>query len=122
MSLGLEDRKLITDALEPPPGMELDRAVTTTYSLDLVALLLVPLTFAAIDQRGSEEGPGDPDQGVDPVALLESVRRCADRLTVLVQAGGIAVPAKYRPMLTYLEGSLVQVAVPGTGGVLHPKV
>lgn len=122
MSLGPEDRKLLTDALEPPPGMELDRAVTTTYSLDLVALLLVPLTFAAIDQRGSEEGPGDPDQGVDPVALLESVRRYADRLTVLVQAGGIAVPAKYRPMLTYLEGSLVQVAVPETGGVFHPKV
>ena len=122
MSLGPEDRKLLTDALEPPPGMELDRAVTTTYSLDLVALLLVPLTFAAIDQRGSEEEPGDPDQGVDPVALLESVRRYADRLTVLVQAGGIAVPAKYRPMLTYLEGSLVQVAVPETGGVFHPKV
>ncbi|WP_035923644.1 phospholipase D family protein [Kocuria rosea] len=122
MSLGPEDRKLLTDALEPPPGMELDRAVTTTYSLDLVALLLVPLTFAAIDQRESAEEPGDPDQGVDPVALLESVRRYADRLTVLVQAGGIAVPAKYRPMLTYLEGSLVQVAVPETGGVFHPKV
>ncbi|WP_298585292.1 phospholipase D family protein [uncultured Kocuria sp.] len=122
MSLGPEDRKLLTDALEPPPGMELDRAVTTTYSLDLVALLLVPLTFAAIDQRGSEEGPGDPDQGVDPVALLESVRRYADRLTVFVQAGGISVPAKYRPMLTYLEDSLVQVAVPETGGVFHPKV
>lgn len=122
MSLGPEDRKLLTDALEPPPGMELDRAVTTTYSLDLVALLLVPLTFAAIDQRESAEEPGDPDQGVDPVALLESVRRYADRLTVLVQAGGIAVPAKYRPMLTYLEDSLVQVAVPETGGVFHPKV
>ena len=122
MSLGPEDRKLLTDALEPPPGMELDRAVTTTYSLDLVALLLVPLTFAAIDQRGSEEERGEPDQGVDPVALLESVRRYADRLTVLVQAGGIAVPAKYRPTLTYLEGSLVQVAVPETGGVFHPKV
>lgn len=121
MSLGPEDRKLLTDALEPPPGMELDRAVTTTYSLDLVALLLVPLTFAAMDQRGTEEGTGDPDQGVDPVALLESVRRYADRLTVLVQAGGIAVPAKYRPMLTYLESSLVQVAVPETGGVFHPK-
>ncbi|MFF0905363.1 UNVERIFIED_CONTAM: phospholipase D family protein [Kocuria sp. CPCC 205316] len=122
MSLGPEDRKLLTDALEPPPGMELDRAVTTTYSLDLVALLLVPLTFAAIDQQGSEEEPGDPDQGVDPVALLESVRRYADRLTVFVQAGGIAVPAKYRPMLTYLEDSLVQVFVPDTGGVFHPKV
>ncbi|MFW3386011.1 UNVERIFIED_CONTAM: phospholipase D family protein [Kocuria sp. CPCC 205274] len=122
MSLGPEDRRLLTDALEPPPGMELDRAVTTTYSLDLVALLLVPLTFAAIDQRESEEEPGEPDQGVDPVALLESVCRYADRLTVLAQAGGIAVPAKYRPMLTYLEGSLVQVAVPETGGVFHPKV
>lgn len=122
MSLGPEDRKLLTDALEPPPGMELDRAVTTTYSLDLVALLLVPLTFAAIDQRGSEDGTGAEDQNVDPVALLESVRRYADRLTVLVQAGGIAVPAKYRPMLTYLEGSLVQVAVPETGCVFHPKI
>jgi hypothetical protein len=122
VSLSPDDRKLLTDALEPPPGMELDRAVTTTYSLDLVALLLVPLTFAAIDQRTGTDDDGEPDQQVDPVALLESVRRYADRLTVFVQAGGIAVPAKYRPMLTYLEGSLVQVAVPDTGGVFHPKV
>ena len=37
---------LLTDALRPPPGHEVDVAVTTTYSLNLTAMLIAPMTFA----------------------------------------------------------------------------
>jgi hypothetical protein len=38
-----KDRHLLTELLAPPIGYAFDRAVATTYSLDLMALLSVPL-------------------------------------------------------------------------------
>ncbi len=35
-----QDRQLLFDALRPDPGMVLDRAVGTSFSLDLEALAL----------------------------------------------------------------------------------
>ena len=44
-----DNHGLLTTALRPPVGHTLDRAVGTTFSLDLVALTLAQLTFAAHD-------------------------------------------------------------------------
>ena len=40
-----EERSLLFDALRPPLGYQLDTAVGTTYSLDLLALATVPVAF-----------------------------------------------------------------------------
>jgi hypothetical protein len=37
-----EERTLLFDALKPPAGYELDRALITSYTLDLTAVLTVP--------------------------------------------------------------------------------
>jgi hypothetical protein len=37
------DRRVLIEALRPPQGYTVDRALATTYSLDLVALLIAPL-------------------------------------------------------------------------------
>ena len=68
---------MLTDALRPPAGYRVDVAVGTTYSLNLTALLLAPLSFALFDQ-----GSADELGAVDPIRLLEAVRRYADRTTV----------------------------------------
>ena len=44
----------------------------TTYSLDLTALLLAPLSFALFDESAS-----DDVTSVDPIRLLEAVRAYA---------------------------------------------
>src|SRR5699024_6875854 len=36
---------LLTDALRPPAGYQVDHAVATTYSLTLTAMLIAPMTF-----------------------------------------------------------------------------
>ena len=46
-----EGRQPLLDALKPPPGFVLDRAVGTSYSLDLLALLTAPLAFARSRRR-----------------------------------------------------------------------
>lgn len=104
------------EVLRPPVDFQLDVAVATTYSLDLLTLLGAPVAFAMFDLRRAD----------DPVALsglsvLESVRRHADAITVFCQAGQIAVPAAFRDALTWTEGSIVQVARPAPGRLFHPK-
>jgi hypothetical protein len=115
--LAPKDRTLLLEALRPPPGFRLDAAVSTTYSLDLMALLVAPLAFTFFDW---EDETGEPTR--DPNALLEAVRRYADRMDVFCQAGQIAVPSAYRLLFSYLESSVHAVRAPREGGVFHPKV
>lgn len=114
MSLAPESRTLLTDALQPPAGFRLDVAVATTYSVDLVALLLAPLSFAVHEHATDLET-------ADPIAVLESVRRHADHLTVFCQAAAIH-PTPYRSVLTFIEDSVVEVTAPREGALFHPKV
>lgn len=113
--LAPDTRVLLTDALRPPDGYHLDVAVGTTFSLDLTALLLAPLSFAFMD--------GDTDiTHTDPAALLAAIRQYSARTTVFCQAGAIAVPPAYRRVLTFAEGSVHEVVAPQEGRLFHPKI
>jgi len=108
-------RHLLTDALRPPSGCDVDVALATTYTVDLGAVLLAPLAMAAYDHA---------DTGLDavtPVALLESVRRHAEHTTVLCQAGGVHVPSTYPRLAAFAEGMVAEVEPP-LGRTFHPKV
>lgn len=124
MPLTPGDRALLGEALHPPPGTRVDLAVGTTYSMNLTALLIAPLSFALVEPDGfnslipEEDTPRTPD--IDPVQLLESVRRYAARTTIFCQAGGIHLP-RFRPILTFVEDSIVEV-MPPSGGIFHPKI
>ncbi|MFW7414108.1 phospholipase D family protein [Demequina sp. SO4-18] len=117
MTLTPETRVLLTDALRPPAGMGVDVAVGTTYSMDLTALLLAPLSFALEDRLA-----GSDLDVADPVRLLEAVRRYAGRTTVFCQAGGIHVPPNYRSIMIFVEDSVREVVAPHDGAIFHPKV
>jgi hypothetical protein len=41
-----EKRSLLTDALTPPPGCTFSSGFATTFSLDLITLLTLPLHLA----------------------------------------------------------------------------
>jgi hypothetical protein len=109
-----DTRAVLLDALRPPSGMVLDRAVGTTFTLDLETLLLAPLAFAWFDTETSEGGVPDP------IALLEAVRRHAEHIDVFCQAGLIRMPPRDRPLLALLENSVHPIAQP-QGGIFHPK-
>ena len=115
--LRTRSRALLLDSLRPPAGYRLRRAVGTSYTLDLMALLTVPLAFTFFDAHDEDGSPV-----TDPVALLEALRRHASRITLFCQAGGIKVPGPDQRLLAYLEGSVVQVQPKREGGIFHPKV
>jgi len=110
------DRTLLTTALRPPDGHELDLAVGTTYSLDLLTLLTVPLSFAWFDRRGDEDG-----DAVDSVEVIGGLQKYARRITIFCQAGRIMWPQKHYPQLAFLEESVAACVAP-EGGAFHPKV
>ena len=70
-------RSLLIDAVRPPPGYRFDAGVATTYTLDLTTLLTIPLHLAVLGSGRQEELLRDP------VALLEAIRRTADRLAIV---------------------------------------
>jgi hypothetical protein len=115
--LAPDDRRTLLEALRPPLGYQLDRAIGTTYSLDLQALLLAPLAFTLF---GWQDEAGKP--GADPLALLEAVRSHASRIRIFCQAGQIAIPRPNQLLLSYLEPSVHEVRAPDRRGVFHPKV
>ncbi len=115
--LAPHDRSLLFDLLRPPDGYRLDAAVGTTYSLDLLAMLVTPLAFTLFDWENK-----DGRIVASPFALLESLRRHASHITLFCQAGEIQVPARNRQLFGYLERSVVEVRPPTEDRVFHPKM
>src|ERR1700733_13198670 len=112
-----QNRRLLMDALRPPSGFQLDYAIGTTYSLDLIALLVIPLAFTFFNWE-EEDGQAI----TEPIALLQAIRRNSDRLAIFCQGGGIKVPSKEQRLLAFLEDCVHQVTASDPNGVFHPKV
>ena len=108
-----EDRTLLVDLLAPPePGFRLERAVATTFTLHLTALLPIPLGLAGADLTSS----------ADPLSILQAVRNYRDRIDIFCQAGQVAVPARGNDLLAFLEPMVHQVRAPAPGHLFHPKL
>ncbi|MFC7527592.1 phospholipase D family protein [Actinoplanes sp. GCM10030250] len=112
MLLPPDGRSLLTDVLRPPPGYRLDRAIATTFTLELDALLAAPLAFAAHAVREED----------DSISVMDAVQRCADRIDVFCQAGHIGAPATTSGLLLLLEQMVHPVHRPKPGRLFHPKL
>src|SRR5882762_1291371 len=112
-----DERSHLMQLLRPPAGYKFSLAVGTTFSLDLISALMLPLSFAFFDLEKS-----DGELVADPLALLEALRRYRDRFTIFCQSGQIRLPPKYPPLLTFLEPCIYDVEPPDKEGIFHPKV
>jgi hypothetical protein len=109
-------RKIYLSQLRPPEGYLLDKAICTTYSLDLISLLMAPLSMALFEAQNQKE------MMADPLAVLEALRRTTDRIAVFCQQGRIALPANNTRLVSLLEKVVVEVKASDESGVFHPKV
>ncbi len=110
--LSPEERAVLREQLKPEPDDHLEIAVATTFTLDLTAALVAPLSFASFDIAG----------GVDPIAVLEAVRSAADRVTVFSQVGEMRVPSTPSDLMAFLEPMIYEVSPPRPGYLFHPKI
>ncbi|MDE2686432.1 MAG: phospholipase D family protein [Chloroflexota bacterium] len=115
-----DQRRFFLDTLRPPDDYRFDRAVGTTFTLDLLTLLSVPLAFTF---RDAHDGNGE--LASDPLALLESARQNADRILLFCQGGRTSVPRSGQHALAFIEGCVVPVFPPyggAVGAIFHPKI
>jgi hypothetical protein len=115
MTLAPDQRALLMDAFRPPAGYQFDRGIGTSFTLDLMTLLVAPLSLALHDVSSTLEALSDP------VLLMDGIQRYAERLTLFSQVGYISVPKQTNPLYRYLEEMIVAVKAPN-GGLFHPKV
>jgi hypothetical protein len=119
--LAPDDRRVLLETLRPPEGYVVDRTIATTYTLDLVALLMAPLAFSLYDRLATRDDDKQKPH-LDSFGLLQAVRDHAGQTTVFCQAGAIHRPPRYRQLFPYLEGSVVEVRARAEEGIFHAKL
>ncbi len=112
-------RTILFDALRPPEGYELDQAIGTTYSLDLIALLAAPLGFTLAEWRGN---PREEWSTNDALAVLRTLRRFAGRMSIFCDSARIQVPKAHSRLFALLEESVLPVRAPRPMASFHPKL
>lgn len=83
-------------------GCKVDFAVGLTYSLNLEAMLTVPLALGDL-------GELDGSVKQSPAFLLEGIRRSSDKIALFCNKGGIHVPSETRTIYSLLESSIFEV-------------
>lgn len=111
--LNPDTRSLYTEAVTPPPGYVFDQAVSTTYSLDPATVLSLPAHIALAERPTSA--------AIDPIKLLESLRRLSNRFNVFVDHAHIKPPSGSNVLYGLLESMVIPTRAP-RGGEFHPKL
>lgn len=108
-----ENRQSIMGALKPGHGQSVSRAIITTYSLDLVAMLGLVLSLG-----------GDPDAEFEnsPLGLVKAFEQMRGRLVVLHQLGRVIAPARHRSILPLLDTMVRAVSADERKASWHPKI
>jgi hypothetical protein len=104
----------LLDALIPPRGFNLDRALCSTYSAQstvLVAMLMAMTRYATVEGTGGSRA-----------ALARSLRLLRERVHILVQHGHWTSPRRHLPALHMLDRFVVQVKWDERQRSWHPKV
>jgi hypothetical protein len=108
------NRLSYSELLQPELGYKLDFAVGLTYSLDLEALLGIPVSLGLLDEADSELMRS-------PFYLLEAIRKSSDNLAIFCNAGGIALPRKIQSVFSLLENSVFEIKLSNKQN-FHPKL
>lgn len=113
------DRTDYGGILMPPDGYRLDRAVGTTYSLDLEALTAVAICLGLSEETDSKLMQ-------NPIGMLNALQKVSDKIVLFCEAGQIKVPTKPTALSILLEKMVVEVALPkdrqlGRYPSFHPK-
>ena len=114
-----QDRVNYSDALVPPDGYVLEKAVATTYSLDLEALTAVSIAL------GLKEEP-DSELLQNPISMLNALVKVSEKILIFCEAGQIKKPGKPSPLMLLLDKMVIPVALPKKPGrgfypSFHPK-
>lgn len=109
------DRVDYGELLSADAYYELDQAVYLTYSLDMEALMGIPLCLGM-------HGEMTTGQKNNPLYVLEAIRRTGKKLSIFCNVGCIKVPKTESRLYALLEDSIHEVRMPNYRNNFHPKL
>ncbi|MFR5266824.1 hypothetical protein [Clostridium sp.] len=109
-----ENRLDYGNLLQPEAGYDVEFAVALTYSLDLEALLGVPMSLGLLESM-------DSNLKDVPMFLLEGIRKSSDKIAIFCNPGGIKLPQKIQSVYSLLENSVFEVKDNKISN-FHPKM
>ncbi|MBO7451618.1 MAG: phospholipase D family protein [Clostridiales bacterium] len=114
-----KDRVNYGEALLPPIGYSLERAVGTTYSLDLETLTAISIALGLVEDTDSELMN-------NPIGMLNALQKVSEKIVIFCEAGQIKIPNKANALCLMLEKMVVPVKLPGARNqtgypAFHPK-
>lgn len=109
-----ENRLDYGNLLQPEIGYDVEFAVALTYSLDLEALLGVPMSLGLLESM-------DSNLKDVPMFLLEGIRKSSDKIVIFCNPGGIKLPQKIQSVYSLLENSVFEVKANEISN-FHPKM
>ena len=113
------DRTDYSRMMMPPDGYKLDKAVGTTYSLDLEALTAIAICLGLSEATDSQLMK-------NPISMLNALQKVSDKMVMFCEAGQIKVPSQSSALSILLEKMVVEIALPkdkksGRYPAFHPK-
>ena len=113
------DRLDYGNIILPPVGYKLNKAIGTTYSLDLETLTAVSISLGLIEDTDSELLS-------NPVSMLNALQKVTNKILVFCEAGQIKKPKNTNPLCLLLERMVISVALPYSNSIkrfpaFHPK-
>jgi hypothetical protein len=113
------DRLNYGNILTPPEGYQLEKAIGTTYSLDLEALTAIAITLGLAEDTDSQLAK-------NPISMLHALQKVSDKIIIFCEAGQIKIPGAPSSLCLILEKMVIPVALPkdrkqGSYPAFHPK-
>jgi hypothetical protein len=109
------DRLDYGEQLIPPDGYELNYAVGTTYTLDLEALMIIPVALFYSQTLDTEA------EGIR-YDMLDALTKASEKISIFCQKGKIKVPDTYHYLMAYWEKGIEEIAMKSEASSFHPKV
>lgn len=102
------------EQLSPPDGFVMERAVATTYSLDMLALLSIPVALfysKNLDGKVSE----------NRMDILDAIQKTSDKVKIYCQKSKIARPDN-NMLISFVEDSVTEIFPRKANISFHPKI
>jgi hypothetical protein len=102
------------EQLKPPAGYKLEYAVATTYSLDMLALLQIPVALfysKNLDGKASE----------NRMDILDSIQKTSDNVKIYCQKAKIKRPEN-NMLISFIEDSVSEIMPDKANVSFHPKI
>lgn len=113
MTFRRNDRISVFGGLRPGLGQTVSRAIVTTYSLDLIAMLGLVLSLG---------GDAEAEFENSPLGLVKAFDRVRGKLVVLHQLSRVVVPSAHRSILPLLDTMVHAIPSNERSASWHPKI